>query len=269
MPDDWSIVTRHAISAEALADVVEGRIAALRLGSYCSPELCARLSDSLLAHPQGTPYEVRWYDRNADLDAPFQDRPPIPTDVIRIGPSDSTVPDKYSLGATYNDSVLRSLAEFRALAAPYLAPMDRLRLELDEHLPGGAGVHTYENGSKAMVGLARVMRRSDAILHADTGRRGCLTANVYLRMPPEGGGTKIWRHTGDFLQSRGSYMFAPDEVPADAPVASFCPLAGDLVIWNPSFPHQVLPFAGGPRISQQTWVKLLNTERGVAAQLLN
>jgi hypothetical protein len=102
-----------------------------------------------------------------------------------VGPVDTT-PD----GTSRPDEVVDALRWQRSVVAPALGPIDKLRLELDEALPGGAGLARRE-GRLLLAGVGRIMDRSTVAVHADAGRRDCMTANVYLRMP-----TRRRRHHG-------------------------------------------------------------------------
>jgi hypothetical protein len=176
--------------------------------------------------------------------------PFVPTDVVRAEPPPSAPAD----------DPLWTVRRIRELAGPELGPIDRLRLELDEAAPLGARIRVGSDGRKSTVGLPRIMETSRELLHADTGRKDCLTANVYLRLPASGGATRIWNHRGagegSYQDAIGSYLFGEDEIPAGAPAALVEPEPGELVVWNPLSPHVVLPFAGGPRVSLQVWLRL-------------
>lgn len=260
---NWDALTVDELRYDHLVALRTEAVGAVRVPRYCAPDLADRLADALVRHPSRTNYEARWAHGG---DGRVQHAEAFTrTDVDRVGPTD-TRPD----GAPDSDDALDAIRGLRAMAAPDLAPIDRLRLELDEIVPGGARLQRAGDRPQ-LAGVGRVMDRSDEVVHADVGRRDCLTANVYLRLPPVGGGTVIWRFTGRYREAGQSYRFRAGEIPPDAPSVHIAPEPGDLVIWSPSLPHVVRRFDGGPRVTLQTWV-LLRSDPGddtVSARLLN
>lgn len=262
----WDILPAADITAELILGTLRREIAGFRLPGYCGAALAARLGDAILAEFDRSNYGVRWCSREVMPDGAeaYLAMPFAETDVAR-----GELPP-----AAAGDDPLRLVRRIRAIAWPELAPVDRLRLELDEIAPLGARIRVGSDGRKTTVGLPRVMDASRELLHADTGRKGCLTANVYLRLPESGGATRIWNHRGvpdgSYEEAIGSYLFGPGEIPADTPSALVEPEIGELVVWNPLSPHVVLPFAGGPRVSLQAWLRIeLGAAERFAVELLN
>lgn len=260
----WDVVTTDHLDKDHLVALREERLAAVRVAGFCDPEARKRIADLLVEHPERTNYRVRWATRNPGGGVRAGDEF-TPTDSDRVGPVDTT-PE----GASDRDGVVEAMREFRTAAAPALSPIDRLRLELDEVAPLGAGLYR-KNGRLSVAGVGRVMDSSGELVHADTGRRNCLTANVYLRMPVAGGGTRIWKYDGAYRTSPQSYLFEPGEIPESAPCCLVEPEEGDLVVWNPALPHAVRPFEDAPRLSMQTWLLFEDGENNgdFAIRLLN
>jgi hypothetical protein len=244
----WNVLTVDQLDAESLVALREERLAAVRVAGFCGQEARERIAGLLARHPERTNYRVRWASRDQAGGGVRPGEEFTATDSDRVGPVDSA-PE----GASDATQVVAAMREIRSAAAPALSPIDRLRLELDEIAPGGAGLHR-KNGRLSVAGVGRVMDSSGELVHADTGRRNCLTANVYLRMPREGGGTRIWQYDGEYRQSRQSYLFGPDEIPSSASCCLVEPDEGDLVVWNPALPHAVQPFDDAPRLTVQTWL---------------
>ena len=254
----WSILDLDSLTMEAVAAVQSGMAAGLHWSGFIDASVAERLADAIVGHESRRNYQARWA-RNVGTDEQFSS-----TDTDRVGPVDTT-PD----GVSPPEEVVDALRWQRSVVAPALGPIDKLRLELEESLPGGAGL-ARRAGRLLLAGVGRVMERSDVAVHADAGRRGCLTANVYLRMPTEGGGTTLWQFDGTYRAGGRSYLFQPGEIPEDTPEVTFRPIPGDLVIWDPTRPHAVLPFFGGPRVTVQTWVHLGPDHDGeLRATLLN
>lgn len=250
----WSLVSAPHITKELLLGTLRREICGFRIADYCSRELAEALARSILTDFKRTNYAVRWCCKNvkpASVEE-FLALPFIESDVERGGPTSAT-----ESVTGIDDNGLNLIRRTRQLMSPHLTPIDRLRLELDEAAPLGARLYIMPDGGKAMVGLPRIMETSRELLHADTGRKGCLTANIYLRLPPKGGATRIWNYSGQYEDSIGSYLFSADEIPSDTESALLEPEVGELVIWNPLCPHAVLPFESGPRVSLQSWLKIM------------
>ncbi|HEX8153545.1 MAG TPA: hypothetical protein VF698_10485 [Thermoanaerobaculia bacterium] len=251
----WSVTVADALTAELVLAAFRKETAAVVIPRYCDEETAGRLADALLQSDGRTNYLVRWSTRSGREDALAL------TDVDRVGPVDSTDSPQTTVDA---------IRRMRSATAPALSPIDRLRLELDEVLPLGASLEREKDGEPYNAGVGRIMERSDAIVHADVARQGCLTANVYLRMPAKGGSTRIWRHEGTFLGAGSSYIFDRDEIGDDVPYSDVIPAVGDLILWNPCAPHVVLPFTGGPRVTLQTWLRVVASEVGqIGVRILN
>lgn len=247
-----------SLSLEAINAVRAGAAAGLYRPGFIEASVADRLAEAIVGHESRRNYEARWTGRFGTAENFSQ------TDTERVGPIDTT-PDPTS----NQDEVVGALRWQRAAVAPALGPVDKLRLELDEVLPGGAGL-TRRSGNLLLAGVGRIMERSDVAVHADAGRRECLTANIYLRMPPSGGGTTIWQFDAEYRRAGRSYLFQPGEIPEDTPEVTFRAEPGDLVIWDPTRPHAVLPFEGGVRVTIQTWVYLAPDGHGdLRASLLN
>jgi len=261
----WDVLTVDRLDADALVALREERVAAVRVAGFCDREARERLTSLLARHPERTNYRVRWARRDEAGGGVLPGREFSETDSDRVGPVDTT-PE----GVADSTGVVAAMREIRSAAAPALTPIDRLRLELDEIAPRGAGLYR-KDGRLSVAGVGRVMEASGELVHADAGRRNCLTANVYLRMPRAGGGTRIWRYDGEYRQSRQSYLFGPGEIPQSAPSCLVEPAEGDLVVWNPALPHAVQPFDDPPRLTIQTWLLFEDgTDAGdFAIRLLN
>lgn len=252
------MVSSNSLSLEAINAVSAGEVAGLYRPGFIEPSVADGLAAAIVGHESRRNYEAHWTGRAGTAENFSQ------TDTDRVGPIDTT-----PAGTSNQDDVIGALRWQRAAVAPALGPVDKLRLELDEMLPGGAGL-TRRDGNLILAGVGRVMERSDVAVHADAGRRECLTANIYLRMPPSGGGTTIWQFDADYRRSGRSYLFQPGEIPEDTPEVTFRADPGDLVIWDPTRPHAVLPFDGGVRVTIQTWMHLAKDDHGdLRASLLN
>ncbi|WP_224364962.1 2OG-Fe(II) oxygenase [Hyalangium versicolor] len=182
--------------------------------------------------------------------------------------------------ARYFREALPNLRRLRAAFAPYVSPVDRLRLELDELWPHGAHLADSE-GKKLFVGVMRVMRREHLLegvaqqwgaCHVDDlalpDKPRNLSANIYLRVPRSGGELSLWnlRPAADnvsntFFRLLSGSAFKPgvQEIIHETlgpPDHVIRPEPGDLVLLDSGRPHAVRGFSRGDRISIQSFVQV-------------
>jgi hypothetical protein len=168
----------------------------------------------------------------------------------------------------YFDQSVATIQEIRRVYAPLLIPIDRLRLELDEQWPGGAGLAML-GGRKMFVGTSRLFEDGHSLPpHQDVLARETddevarrllaqMTVNVYLRTPSEGGELEIW----DFIPNEaeaaelysGDYDFLDTgKLPPSA--ALIRPGVGELILMLSNRIHAVRASRGGPRVSMSCFV---------------
>lgn len=270
---EWDFEVVSAITPELIEKIHARTLCGIRIKNFCSPRTAAQIAAGLFKDESRTPYQVKWVtqsDQKKSSTDFLETTTAKDSDVDRVGPVSSTI-FNYDSSESYKADAVRHIRLIRSYCSPALSPVDRLRLELDEVLPGGAQIMNYADHGKAFVGVGRIMSSSKEMLHADTARAGCLTCNIYLQVPRTGGGTRVWNYSGEYEKAPGSYLFAPGEIPSSVPSALLQPTAGEMVIWNPLNPHVVLPFTGEPRISIQIWLQVTGStkDRSLKIQFLN
>lgn len=184
----------------------------------------------------------------------------------------------------YRKEALSSIRRMRGAFGSSLAPMDWLRLELDELWPAGAHLRHLE-GSTDQAGLVRTIDTTtllegvagrEGVCHIDDERkRGAphtLSVNLYLRMPARGGELKIWdvspdprNHANPLYRVMKSLAFHPgsQEIIHEAiePAAVIRPNPGDLIVLDTARPHAVGGFERGKRMTIQAWIIAAGRER--------
>jgi hypothetical protein len=169
--------------------------------------------------------------------------------------------EKYAM---YFSTSLSYMHEMRRVCFPLLSPADKVRLDLDEIWPYGAGVMDL-NGRKMVFGIARLwLPGSEGLPHQDVLHRELPTEsktrsvkrqfglNIYLTTPDQGGELEVWDRVIDdalwqSLGVPGSYGYSRDILPENSEVIR--PEAGDLLIINTEYVHAIRPLARGDRIT--------------------
>lgn len=167
----------------------------------------------------------------------------------------------------YHDAAIPAIRDVRSMFHPHLAPVDRLRLELEELWPAGANLMRLR-GRACFVGAIRVFQpdKSEFYPHNDAidqetdapeieGILNQLVANIYLQMPEEGGALRLWlreptpREAEIIVEVEG---LEPETI--EPPVLEIRPEAGDLIIFSPRMLHAVTPCRGKHRVGAAAFI---------------
>lgn len=245
------VVVRDEVRLADLRDLIDGKVLAVRVPGWYSSRQCQQLTRRLLRHPGFSRYSI----------APD-------VGVQRVGYSYFETRGDAERLEHYFDQSVPTIGEIRRVCAPLLIPIDRLRLELDEHWPGGAGLAML-GGRKMFVGTSRLFEDGHSLPpHQDILARETndevatrllaqLTANVYLRTPRGGGELEIWdlipneEQVADLYT--GDYDFL-DTAKLPPSAALIRPGVGELVLMLSNRIHAVRPSSGGPRVSMSCFV---------------
>ena len=247
------IITAESLNQESLAALMADRTLALRVTNFSEINLCNRLAACYEKHPKKTNYTHEIY----------VDGKPVQVDygVTRIGTPYNLTYGKAQddfLVQKYYDEALSTIIEIRNACSPFLAPIDKLRLLLDELHIYGAQLARFE-GKPMLAGIARITRakarRLEEQPHFDHlppryyGLDRQFSANVYLTVPKKGGELELWSHT----------PLTPTQISSAAPNKDWRselgksvwlkPQQGDLIIINTQRAHAVRTFHKGSRIS--------------------
>jgi hypothetical protein len=242
--------SRHALHPDDLLALSRREIAAIHIKRYHPAEQCGLIVDRLMTSSLYGRYVYenkigRWgqafFESESDPDSRQR----------------------------YEQMAVRWMGELRELCAPYLTPIDKLRLELDEAWPAGARIATL-GGRKMFAGLPRHFGEgSEAEPHPDifawdapgapeaAALKGQWAWNVYLSVASKGGALVIWdlRLSRDEYERRrapGSFGVRRDDLPD--PIAVLYPEAGDMILFDSELLHAVEKIEGGSRVTWSCFV---------------
>ncbi len=249
------------LNYENLNDIFNDKICVLWVKNYASPQVCDQLHTMLMKQTlHHYDHEVRMGDK---LELFYYG-------VNRFG---------YSLNSTYTDqtgekldtyfkAAPKTMTDIRKASSPYISPIDKLRVDLDEIWPNGANVAII-NGKKAFVGIGRVMpadlsHLSEKQPHFDLVDRKYFpnlsrqyAANIYLNVPGNGGELEIWNVNPIMINEVNTFKPPEDWRSELPPSFKIKPAEGDLLIFNSCRPHAVTRFEGDvPRTSIQSFLGL-------------
>jgi carrier-protein-independent halogenase WelO5-like protein len=159
----------------------------------------------------------------------------------------------------------------RSMFAPAQHPWDEMRLMLDDIWPHSVGRLRLEHGL-CHLGLLRLLEHSGAILpHNDAAAADApwsllaqqidiqIAINVLIQSSEQGGATRVWPKRfsrSEYEANRHpdfDYALRAECLPPDPVIIR--PEAGDLYLFDSSFPHAVEACEGGqPRITQSGFI---------------
>jgi hypothetical protein len=255
------IVETDGIAQAHLQDLIDGRILAIRVPHYVPALQAIDMSERLLRHPSLFRYSespnvlgvgMDVWECKCDCGDPWK------------------AEDIEHAKEHYYSKARPMIADIRKSVEPYLSPIDKFRLELQEAWPAGANLGNIE-GRPMFVGVARVFEDgAEALPHDDTiGRvirtspkarefRGQLSCNVYLKVSPEGGELELWRErlSADayrrFHSEDSSYGVRREALPPSA--ALLQPALGELILFDATRLHAVRKVRGTPRVAVSCFV---------------
>ncbi|MEU4872547.1 2OG-Fe(II) oxygenase [Streptomyces sp. NPDC021608] len=259
------IVEAEKVNSADLLALARGEIMAISVNSYCDPQVGRDNAQHLL----GDELRYTGYDN-------------VP-DVHKWGHNTYEGLSSPEHEERYFADALPAIQSLRDYWSPYLSPIDRLRLELQEGWPAGANME-YLDRRPLFVGQARIFHEGNgAIPHQDflpwelrnlrksqqvdgvAQLTGQLTANMYLQTPQVGGELELWSIGYDYgaydslRAGPDSYGLHRDQIPGAAMVLK--PRDGMLILFHATRVHAVRPSEGADRVAISTFIGVRSVDR--------
>ena len=249
------VLTADVLTEDVLMKLVDDTVYAIRIPNFYPREACERLAAWYQNHPGLEDYSYTAYVEGKLVD--------IDLGVSRVGTSYNTTdgkPEGDPAFDAYYKVALPNMLATRNAALPYLAPIDQLRLYLDDAM--GAHIGRFD-GKTMFAGIGRITKPNAHKLeeqpHFDSvpakyGMEKQFAANVFLTVPAEGGELEIWDNRPLTLEEIDAVD--PSSDMRGKLGASFLikPSQGDLIIINPRRAHAVRVYSEGTRISTTCFI---------------
>ncbi|MEU3987163.1 hypothetical protein AB0F24_02065 [Streptomyces platensis] len=262
------VVEAGKVNAAELLALARGEIMAILVEDYCDPQLGRSIAQHLLDDE----HRYTGYDN-------------VP-DVHKWGHNTYEGLSSPEHEEHYFSDALPSIQSLRDYWSPYLSPIDRLRLELQEGWPSGANME-YLDRRALFVGQARIFHEGKgAIPHQDflpwelrdlrksqhvdgvAQLTGQLTANMYLQTPEVGGELELWPIGYDYADyeslraSPDSYGLNRTKIPEAATMLK--PRDGMLILFHATRVHAVRPSEGADRVAISAFIGVRGIDRPLA-----
>ncbi|MBO8195311.1 2OG-Fe(II) oxygenase [Streptomyces oryzae] len=240
----------HELSRESLLRLARREIGAIHVPGFCPQGVAEQAARKALQHDALGNYHKKHTSTVGRVHMPHIDTAWNAEKISR-----------------YHDAALPSIHDVRSMFAPHLSPIDHVRLLLQEYWPGGANLLRLR-GRPCYIGALRVFQPTTSTFYPHNdhisqetdapeshGVVEQLVANVYLRVPDEGGDLQLWRRdptpaeTRTILEVEG---LDPDSV--EPPVHVIHPQAGDLIIFSSQMLHAVTPARDGHRVGMAAFI---------------
>jgi hypothetical protein len=238
------------LTTQTLLQLANREIGAIHVRDYYPAEIAAKVAQKAINHPALGNYHKQFTSSVGRVYMPHID----------------TKWDA-ELTAKYHDAALPAIQDVRSMFHPYLSPVDRIRLELQELWPAGANLLRLR-GRACFVGAFRVFqpKTSEFYPHNDAidqetdapeieGVLNQLVANIYLQVPENGGNLQLWLREPTAAETRTILdVEGLDPATVEEPVLQIHPGAGDLIIFSPRMLHAVTAGEGEHRVGAAAFI---------------
>ncbi|CAG8507987.1 16131_t:CDS:1 [Acaulospora colombiana] len=227
------VVKVNDLDAQYLSDFFDGKIFVLRVPGFCTGGAVAQALENMRKH------EIIDYSNTVGVGK-----------VKNFGMAYYEVNNESSK-KFYYDQVLPSITTLRQAFYPFLSPIDKMRLMLDEQWNKGASRLNVGEG-KMFIGLARALKEN-VFPHEDKLERDDRKAfstvnyvtqaafNCYLSTPDIGGALQIWNLSLDdevYKKLSGDH-YGIDRSLLPPPAVTIHPEVGELVIFHSRCLHAI------------------------------
>lgn len=256
MPTKTAVVESE-LSLTSLRRVISRESGAIHVPSFFSSPAAASVAEQVVRHEGLGSYKKKYTSSVGRLFTPHID-----------AEWDEDAASKYHLEAMEN------ITAIRRMFLPYAAPIDLVRLLLQELWPSGANVQRLY-GRTCFVGTVRVFRPEVSQFHPHhdrideesdaaelEGLREQLVANVYLATPDEGGELELWlRDPDEEERARIRDVEGLLRSSVEPPALVIRPRAGDLTVFSTRMLHAVRPGRGGHRVGMAAFIGCFGEDR--------
>ncbi len=250
--DNGLVIETKQLDAEDLYLLATKKVAAIRVSNYYPEALCNKITSKILSENKAGRFAKAEH-------------------VQRIGMPHFDIVDANSFNL-YHEVALQNIKNLREIYTPYLSPIDKFRLEMDEAWPAGAKVESLY-GKKCFVGLCRIIQgvtgstlephidrlsRDSSDSYAAHSLESQLAANIYVATPDVGGEVELWLKEPELeeyeRELKKTQSYHVDRKILGEPDAVVKPKIGDLLLFNSRCFHGVRESQGGIRSSIAAFV---------------
>ncbi|MEM1155652.1 MAG: 2OG-Fe(II) oxygenase [Pseudomonadota bacterium] len=244
--DNYGIRVVDQLKSGDIIDLDLGNIVGIRIPGYYDKTLCHEAARKVINKPDLEAYDV----------AP---------DMCKIGKAIFDAATDRNALSEYYKRAPQDLKKMRRFFAPHLAPMDQVRLDLQEMWPAGSSLERL-HGQTMFCGLVRVFKEgSEARPHQDMAPwdvpesvpvkslKTQMAMNIYLANAEQGGELELWDYgihdQALYCALKEANDYGLNRKKIGPSCATIRPEIGDLVIFDAQRIHAVNRIAKGNRVA--------------------